>query len=72
MPTNDREYQREYIRKYYEKSPLVMCECGGIFKMYYLYNHEKNSKKHYIYHNKVPTMEALTKEMNDLKSLELE
>lgn len=47
MPTNKKEYMKEYMTQYYQKNAAVIkCDiCGSEFKGYQKYKHRK-TKKH--------------------------
>ena len=46
MPTNKKEYQQEYMKKYVSDSKTITCDiCDGSFKSYSKYRHVK-TKKH--------------------------
>lgn len=48
MPTNNKDFQKEYMRKYRKQSNMVICEdCNTQYKTVYKYNHlfSKNHKK---------------------------
>ena len=46
MPTNSKEYQKEYMRNYIKNSGTTHCDlCGGNFKTYNKHVHVK-CKKH--------------------------
>lgn len=55
MPTNSKDYQREYMKKYNEKkSTSVTCEaCGGKYKEYSKYIHYKTNKHQYALLNNI-------------------
>lgn len=69
MPSNSREYQRQYIKQYAQNSEKIECQCGVILKKYNKYHHCRNSKRHYIFKNPVPDMEILKDDINLLKEL---
>ncbi len=71
MPTNDKTYMREYIKKYALRSPVILCECGVEIKEYNKYKHRRVSKQHYIFKNKnvEADVEKMLKEVDVLKRI---
>ena len=45
MPTNSSQYGKAYMKDYIKNCPVIVCECGGKYRKYSKYKHEK-TKKH--------------------------
>jgi hypothetical protein len=69
MPSNEREYQKNYIYLYNVFSPLVECECGAILKKCNTYQHVKRSKRHKVYVNDIPDIKNLKNDVEKLKNM---
>ena len=44
MVKNDKEYMKEYMKRYIGDSEEIKCECGGKYKAYRKYCHVKTAK----------------------------
>lgn len=69
MVTNDRDYQRNYIKQYVKSSPIIQCQCGAHVKSYNIYHHHRRSKKHFIFVNPLPDVNNLKNEIKQLKEM---
>ena len=72
MPSNGKEYQTEYMKKYVTNAQSINCEiCGGKYKTYSKYRHVK-TKKHILAENssKVPNANSIEVLMNKIDRIE--
>ena len=51
MVSNKSEYMKEYMKKYISSSEDIKCDCGGKYKGYRKYAHDK-TKRHINFHDK--------------------
>jgi hypothetical protein len=67
-----KEYMRNYMRKYIENSPTVICDgCGGSYRGYKKYRHNQ-TKKHINATEKaqeVTELDKLKRELEELRKM---
>ena len=63
MVTNNKEYIKEYMRKYIKDSEQIKCPCGGLYKSYRLSSHNKT--KRHIHYKTIPDKAVETKVVNE-------
>jgi hypothetical protein len=61
MPSNGKEYQTIYMKKYITNAEQIHCEtCGGKYKTYSKYRHMRTKKHMNAEHNNVSKSELQT------------
>ena len=70
MPSNGKEYQAEYMKKYVTNAQNINCEiCGGKYKTYSKYRHVK-TKKHLQAENRSKVPNVIEVLMNKIDRIE--
>ena len=67
MPTNSKEYSKEYMRKYIKESESINCDiCEGKYKRYSRYVHNKSKR-----HLNAIAGNLLTDKVNEMNELKI-